>query len=64
MGKRLNCSKYKKRGKEFNVPYYASTTAAYNSNMPYIIANRLIQRQFALYNNHLPLFLTLATLLL
>jgi hypothetical protein len=42
MGKRLNYYKYKKGGKEFKVPHYTNTAAAYNSNIPYITANRLI----------------------
>ena len=46
----INSYKYKERGKELKVPYYASAAAAYdgnlphyNSNMPYIKATCLIQ---------------------
>ena len=42
MGERLDCSEYKEGGEEFKVLYYASATAAYDSNIPYITANRLI----------------------
>jgi hypothetical protein len=33
---------YKEGGKEFKVLYYASTAATYDSNLPYVTANRLI----------------------
>jgi hypothetical protein len=39
---KLNCLKYKERGKELKVLYYASAAATYNSNLPYMMANRLI----------------------
>ena len=35
----------KKRGKEFKVPHYASTTAARDGNLPYIIAICLYSQQ-------------------
>jgi hypothetical protein len=61
MVKRLNCWEYKEGGKEFKILYCANAAAAYDGNIPYIMANCLTQRQFALFNNYLPLFLTLAT---
>ena len=36
MGKKLNCYKFGERGEELKVPYYASTTAVYDGNLPYI----------------------------
>ena len=30
---------YKERGKELKVPYYTSTTAAYDGNLPYYNSN-------------------------
>ena len=59
MVKKLNCEKYKERGKELKVPHYTSAAAAHNSNMPYIKATCLISRQHALNNSRLPLFLTI-----
>jgi hypothetical protein len=44
MGKRINYLKYKEGGEEFKVPYRASAAAAYNGNMPYIMANCLITK--------------------
>jgi hypothetical protein len=48
MVKKINCLKYKEGGKEFKVPYRASTAAVYNSNIPYITANRLIIKAICL----------------
>jgi hypothetical protein len=59
MVKRLNCYKYKEGGEELKVPHHASAAAVRDGNMPHVMANRLIQRQFASCNNHLPLFPTL-----
>jgi hypothetical protein len=39
---KLDCQEYKEGGKELKVFYYASAAAAYNGNLPYITANRLI----------------------
>ena len=46
MVKKLNCLKYREKSKKFKVPYYTSTAAArdgnlpyYNSNMPYCKGN-------------------------
>ena len=64
MVEKLNCWEYGGRGKELKVPYYASAAAARDGNVPYIKATCLILRQHALNNSHLPLFLTLAILLL
>ena len=64
MVKKLDCYKYRKRGKELKVLYYASTMAVRDGNVPYIKATCLISRQHALNNSRLPLFLTLVTLLL
>jgi hypothetical protein len=55
---KLNCLRIQKMGEGFKVPYHASAAAVYNGNMPYMMANRLTQRQFVLYNNYLLLFPT------
>jgi len=52
------------RGKELKVPYHASAAAARDGNLPYVTATCYMWRQYALYGDHLPLFLTLVTLLL
>ena len=38
MGKKLNWLKIEERGKEFKVPYHASTAAVRDGNLPHIKA--------------------------
>jgi hypothetical protein len=64
MVKKINCWEYGEGGKEFKVPHYASDVAACDGNMPHIKATCLILRQYASNNGHLPLFPTLAKLVL
>jgi hypothetical protein len=64
MVEKINCYKYREGGKELKVPHHTNTAAARDGNMPYIKATCLISRQHALNNGRLPLFPTLATLLL
>ena len=33
---KLNCLRIEERGKEFKVPYHASTAAVHDGNLPYI----------------------------
>ena len=54
MGEKLDCYKSGERGEELKVPHHTSAAAACDGNLP----------QLALNNGHLPLFPTLATLLL
>ena len=64
MVEKLNCWKYGERGKELKVPHHTSAAVVRDGNLPYIKATCLILRQLALNNSYLPLFPTLATLLL
>ena len=41
MVNKLNLLRIEEKGKELKVPYYTSTTVAYDGNLPYIIANCL-----------------------
>ena len=54
----------KERGEELKVPYYASGAAARDGNLPHVTATYYTWWQYVSYSDHLPLFLTLATLLL
>ena len=49
----------RKKGKKLKIPYHASAAAIRDGNLPYITAICVIWRQLALYNNYLPLFLTI-----
>ena len=36
MVKKLNCYKYRERGKQLKVPHYTNITVVYDGNLPYI----------------------------
>jgi len=48
----------KKRGEELKGPYHASAAAVHNGNLPHVTATCHTWWQYALYSDHLSLFLT------
>jgi hypothetical protein len=42
MVEKINYWEYKEGGEDLQVPYRASAAVVYNSNLPYVMANRLI----------------------